>query len=226
MKSIVITVIIIVALVTAGYFAVPLLLESEIAPLRADIQDVKHRLLKAEDFIEKENAARKVSHLSPDADIPGLIRAVNVVTSRVLSLENSMKKDMTVAAKELKEQKMFTSDELRKQTEDIQEMEQEMQLLAQKLLFDASMANVRVHVLKAREDLVYKNIGTAKSEFTLIGETLESLKNSASEENQHIITDFQKMLKSVKDDVDHDLPSAMNKIDLLWHEMGKLLKKS
>ena len=226
MKNILIAVIIIAVLGAAGYFAAPLLLESEIAPLRADIQDVKHRLQKAEDFIQKENDARKVSHLSPDADIQGVIRAVNVVSSRVLSLESSMEKDLTGAAKEMQEQKRFTSNELRQQTEDLQAMEQEMKLLAQKLLFDASMANVRVHVLKAREDLVYKNIGTAKSEFTLIGETLERLRNSASEENNKIIAEFQKMLKSIKDDVDHDLPSAMNKIDLLWHEMGKLLKKS
>ena len=32
--------------------------------------------------------------------------------------------------------------------------------------------------------------------------------------------------KSAKNEVDSDLPAATNKIDLLWHEMGKLLKKS
>ena len=226
MKNIIVAVIIIVVLVVAGYLGTPLLLETEIAPLRADIQDVKQRLQKVEDFVQKENAARQVSHLSPGAGIQEVVRAVNAVSSKVLALEGSMKKDISAAAEDMKEQKMFTSDELRRQTEDLQEMEQEIKLLAQKLVFDASMANVRVHVLKAREDLLYKNIGTAKSEFILIADTLERLKNSASEERGRIIAEFQKILQSITDEVEHDLPAAMNKIELLWHEMGKLMKKS
>jgi molecular chaperone GrpE (heat shock protein) len=92
-------------------------------------------------------------------------------------------------------------------------------------MFDAKMANIRGYIAKARTDLQSKNIATAKTELELIDQVFETLKASATDENKKIIEGLQSTLKKAKTEIDTDLPSAINRIDLLWHEMSKLLRK-
>ena len=49
------------------------------------------------------------------------------------------------------------------------------------------------------------------------------MKTTASDENKKVIEDLQGILKRAKTEIDNDLPAAINRIDLLWHDMGKLL---
>jgi F0F1-type ATP synthase membrane subunit b/b' len=76
--------------------------------------------------------------------------------------------------------------------------------------------------LKARGDLQYKNIGTAKTELNLIAEAFEKAKTSTTDENKKAIEELQGILKKALSEIDADLPAAINRIDLLWYEMGKL----
>jgi len=46
-----------------------------------------------------------------------------------------------------------------------------------------------------------------------------------SDENKKVIEELQGILKKARAELDTDLPATINRIDLLWHEMGKLLKK-
>ncbi len=47
----------------------------------------------------------------------------------------------------------------------------------------------------------------------------------ASDENKKTIKELQDILKKARAEIDTDLPAAINRIDLLWYEMGKLLRK-
>lgn len=226
MKTVIPLIFVILLLLAFGYFGLPILVDKETVQLRSDMQALQQKVQKIEEFIQGEEDARKSTQLTPDADLQKVIRTVNAFASRVAVLEDTRKKDVSDIDNKLKEQRETQETALSKQTERIASINQETKSSAQKIEFDAAMANIRVHILKAREDLLYKNIGTAKAEFILISEALEKIKNSASEENRKMIEELQRILISAKNEVDSDLPAATNKIDLLWHEMGKLLKKS
>ena len=226
MKTVIPLVFVILLLLAFGYFGLPILVSKETVQLRSDIQVLQQKVQKIEEFIRGEEDARNSTQLTPDSDLQKVIRTVNAFASRVAVLEDIRKKDLSDIEKKLDELQETQRTALGEQTERINSMKQETKNSAQKIEFDTAMANIRVHILKARGDLLYKNIGTAKAEFVLISEALEKIKNSASEENRKMIEEFQRILISAKNEVDSDLPAATNKIDLLWHEMGKLLKKS
>lgn len=211
-------IIVIIVLAAAAYYIVPVMVERETSGLKAEVQMLTQRMQK----IEEE---AKVAPLAPDADAQKIIRTVNVLSSKVTSLEGSFKQGMAETNETIRKQNAETGEVLKKQTETIDTMAKETQAQIQKLKFDAVMASIRGHILKLRIDLVTKNIGTAKNEFDLIQAVFDKTKASASEENRKAIEEFQSSLKKAKTEVDADLPSAINRIDLLWHEMGKLLRK-
>ncbi len=138
---------------------------------------------------------------------------MNVISSKVISLENSFKKGISVTDEIIKKQKTTTEDALRKQAEAIDKINKETQAKVQRIMFDAVMVNIRGHILKVRVDILSKNIGTVRNELDLLNEGFEKAKTLASNEN-----------KKAKTEIDTDLPAAINRIDLLWHEMGKLLR--
>jgi len=115
---------------------------------------------------------------------------------------------------------------LKNQFETINKSNKENQSKIQRMIFDAAMASIRGHLLKVQIELKSKNIGTAKTEIDLINEIFEKTKTSTSEEQKKSIEELQTALKKTKDEMDTNLPAAINRVDLLWHEMGKLIRKS
>jgi vacuolar-type H+-ATPase subunit I/STV1 len=218
MKGVLVVIILIVIFLGAGYFGLPILIEKETAGLKSDVQDLKLRLQK----IEEES---KVALLKPDADLQQVIKTVNAVSSRVASLDDSVKKGMSGVDETIKKQKSTTEEALKKQSEAIDRINNETKVITQRIMFDATMANIRGYILKARGDLQYRNIGTVKTELDLISEAFEKVKTTATDENKKIIEELQGIVKKAKAELDTDLPAAINRIDLLWYEMGKLLKK-
>ena len=93
-------------------------------------------------------------------------------------------------------------------------------------MFYALMATIRGNVLKVKLELVAKNVGTARNDLELISGTFEKAKTLATEENRKVIDELQGILKKARGDIDTDLPSAINRIDLLWNEMSKVLLKA
>lgn len=132
---------------------------------------------------------------------------------------------MSIVDETIKKQKSATEETMKKQAEAIDKINKDTKAVTQKIMFDAAIANIRGHILKARGDLLYKNIGTAKNELDLISEGFEKAKTSATDENKKVIEELQGILKKARAELDTDLPAAINRIDLLWYEMGKLLKK-
>lgn len=226
MKTVLIVIILIAAFLAVGYFGIPILIEKETAVLKSEVLDIKQRLQKIEDFIKSEEEARKLTQLRPDADLQHVIKAVNAVSERVASIDDSFKKDMSRTDETIKKQQSSTQEALKKQTETIDKINKETKAITQKIMFDAGMANIRGHILKVRGDLQYKNIGTVKTELDLISDAFEKIKSSATDENKKSIEELQGILKKAKVELDTDLPAAINRIDLLWYEMGKLLRKA
>jgi Ni,Fe-hydrogenase I large subunit len=237
MKKVLVVILLIGVFIVAGYFGLPLLIDRETAELKADVQDLKMRLQK----IEEES---KAVPLKPDADVQKVIKTVNAIYHKVNSLEDSFKKGVSATveaikkqgkvneealkkqAEALEKQKTATEEALKKQAETIDKLNKEIEAKIQKIMFDAAMATIRGHILKARVELVAKNVGTARSELDLVDELFSKAAVTASDENKKAIKELQVSLKKAKADIDIDLPSAIIRIDLLWHEMSKLLRKA
>jgi small-conductance mechanosensitive channel len=203
MKAVLIVIILIAACVAAGYFGLPILVERETSGLKSEVNNLKQRLLKIEEYIKKEEEARKAGQLPSDADVQKIVKTVNAIFSKVTSLEETLKS----------------------QAETINKSNKENQSKIQGMMFDAAMASIRGHLLKVQIELKAKNIGTAKTEIDLINEIFEKTKSSASEEQRKAIEELQGALKKAKDEMEINLPAAINRVDLLWHEMGKLIRK-
>jgi chromosome segregation ATPase len=203
MKTVLIVIILIAALGVGGYWGLPILIEKETLGLKSEVIDLKKRLQNVEEFIKKEEEARKAGQLPSDTDVQKIIHTVNSILSKITSMEEKLKN----------------------QSETINKSNKDYQSKIQKMMFDAAMANVRGHLLKVQVELKSRNIGTAKNEIDLINERFERAKTSASDEQKKAIDELQAGLKKAKEEMDTNLAAAINRIDLLWHEMGKLLRE-
>jgi hypothetical protein len=218
MKNILLIILLIAMLVLLGYFGLPFLIEKQTASLRSDVLSLRQKVQK----MEEESGAP----LPADADAGKIIRAVNALSYKAASLEESFNKNMSAANETLKKQKTATEEALKEQSEAIDNNRKEILAQLQKIRFAEAIEDIRGRILKVKLDIVSRNIGTAKNEMGLIDETLGSMKASAPDEDKKTIEDFQKILKKARTEIDVDLPSATSRIDLLWHEMGKTVRKA
>lgn len=219
MKTVLIIILVLVLSIGAGYFVLPLLIQKETAVLKSEIQDVKQRLERIEKSME-------IAPLQPDADFQKVIQTVNALHMKVVSLEDSFKKSAATLDETMKKQNTANEEALRKQAETIEKITKETQSKLQEIMFDATMALIRGHILKARVEISSRNVGTARSELDLINDLLTEAKSSASGKNKEVIEELQGLLKKARAEIDTDLPAALNKIDLLWYEMSRLLRKT
>lgn len=225
MKTVLVVIILIAAFVVGGYFGLPIIIEKETSGLKSEIHDLKRKMQKIEEFIKREEEIKKTGKLSSDADVQKIIRTVNAIFSKVASLEDSYKEEMSLIHESIKKQGTSTEEALKKQSEIIDKSNKENQSKIQKIRFDAAMASIRGNLLKVQVDLKSKNIWTAKTELDLINEIFEKTKASVSNEEKQDIEELQAALKKAKGEVEINLPAALDRIDLLWHEMGKLIMR-
>jgi hypothetical protein len=219
MKTVFVILLLFVVCIVGGYFGLPFLIEKETAGLKTEVQDIKQRLQKVEEFT-------KIAPLQPDADFHKVIQTINALHAKVVSLEDSFKRNTSAIEDTIKKQNSVNEEAFRKQAETIDKMTRETQAKIQEIMFDATMASIRGHILKARVEISAKNVGTARSELDLINDLLNEAKSSALSKNKGIIEELQVSLKKARAEIDTDLPAALNKIDLLWYEMSRLLRKA
>jgi hypothetical protein len=237
MKAVIVILALIVVTVVAGYFGIPVLIQKETAGLRSDVLDMKQRLQK----MEEES---KVAPLKPEANVQEVIKTVNAIFHKMNSLEVSLNKGMSQTdgaiksqgnateealkkqAEAIEKQKTATDEAFKKQAEFIEKTNKEIQDRMKKIMFDAGMANIRGQILKARIEIVAKNVGNAKNELDLISGAFENTKALASDENKKAIEELQTTLKKARAEIDTDLPAALNGIDSLWYGIGKMMRKA
>jgi hypothetical protein len=219
MKTVLVVIILIAVVLSAGYFGLPVLIEKKTASLRADVQTLKQKL-------EKMDEESKIAPLQPTADTLKITKVVNSLTSKVTALEDSFRKNMSATDETIKKQKTSTEEALKKQIEAMDKITKDTEAKIQRNMFYAVMATIRGNVLKVKLELVAKNIGTARNDLELISVTFEKAKTLATEENRKVIDELQGILTKAKGDIETDLPSAINRIDLLWNETSKVLRKA
>jgi hypothetical protein len=219
MKTVLVAIVLIAVVLIAGYFGLPVLIEKKTAGLSADVQALKQKL-------EKMDEESKIAPLQPTADTQKITKVVNSLASKVTALEDSFKKGMSATDETIKKQKTATEEASKKQIEAIDKIAKDTEAKIHKSMFYTLMTTIRGNVLKVKLELVAKNIGTARNDLELISGTFEKAKTLATEENRKVIDELQGILKKAKGDIDTDLPSAINRIDLLWNEMSKVLRNA
>ncbi len=222
MRAVIIGIVIVVGLGAAGYFAVPFLIEQKTGGLRAEVKDLRQRLENAEVFIRKEEEARKNVRIESGADAATITRVVNALSFKVAQLESSVRTDFSAADAAVKEQKSATEAALKKQAEALEKESEELLTQLREAVFKTRMEEVRGRLLKVKTDLLAKNIGTADAEIGVLVETLEKVKDSVSPEMKKSLDAAQASLRNARGEMTTDLPSAMKRVDLLWHEIGKI----
>ena len=217
MKTVLILVVVIAAIAAGAYFGLPVMIDSRTAALKAEVGELKQRLQKMEEEAKK-------AQLPPDADAGRIINAVNALAARTAAVERALAADRAASAAAAGDQKTALEGALKKQADALDRLGRETEAKLQKSLFSSFMAVVRGHVLKVKVELSARNIGTAKNELELISETFEKAKASAGAEQKRIIEELQGTVKKVRAEVDADLPAAVNRVDILWHDMSRLLR--
>ncbi len=145
--------------------------------------------------------------------------------AKVTTLEDSYKKELSAVTERLQQQGASTEEALKKQSESLDKINKESRSNLQRVIFNVAMATVRGNLLKVQMELKSKNVGTAKTEIDLIHEIFEKTKATTSDDQKKAIEELQGVLKKARDEMDSNLPAAINRVDLLWHEMGKLIRQ-
>jgi hypothetical protein len=221
MKTILTVIVLIAFIAGAGYYGLPILIGKETGMLRNEVRDLQQRMQKVEEFVRKEEATQKIVPLQPDTDVRQVVKTVNGISLQLASLE----KRITGTDEAIIKSQSAGEEGLKKQTGDITTMNREIQAQIRKIRFNATMESMRGQLLKARMDIVGKNIGTAKTELDLLSDAYEKAKVESSDESRKALEELQGTLSKAKTEIDTDLPAAINRLDILWHEMGKLLRK-
>ncbi len=219
--------IILVALVLGGaaYFALPFLIEKETLGLRTELADLKQRIQKTEAFMEQEEKAGKEAQVKADAGLPQVIKTLNTLSNKVVSLEDRLKTESVKNEEWVSKQKALLDDSLKKQNELWEKTNKDQQAKIQRMSLEILIGRIKEQILKFKGEVTNKNLGLAKNELETLLNTTEQLKGSVSQEKADTLAGFQELIKKAKADADSDLPAAVNRIDLLWHEINKLLKK-
>lgn len=219
MKTVLAPILVILVVLGAGYFALPFLIEKETVPLRAEVQDLRQRVQAMEEM-------NKAAPLNLDADAQKIITTVNALSRQLNSLEESGRKGITATTQAIQEQKASTEEALKKQTESTGKTLGEMRLAIRDMRFQATIANIREHILKTKMEIAARNIGNAKTELNVLDELLASAITAASDEEKKALGDLQPSLKKAKSEIESDVQSATNRIGILWTETGRLLRKT
>lgn len=219
MKTFIAVVVAVAVIGVAGYFGVNALITREAEGIRSEIKNLEQRVRKME-----EEAT--VSALPADADANKIIKTVNALSLQVKGLEDSLRKELSATNDSFKKQTDATGELFKKQSEAIDRNHKELQQQLKAIKFDAAMANIRGHILKTRMELVAKNVGNAKTEIDFIDDLFEKSLGSAHEDGKKIITDMQASLKKAKTEIDTDIPSVTNRVNTLWYDMSRLIRKN
>ncbi|MEN6374312.1 MAG: hypothetical protein ABFD75_05935 [Smithella sp.] len=225
MKTILTVILVVVAFAAAAFFGLPLLIDHQNASIKTEMKKLDARVQKAEGFIKTEEEARKYLQLPQDADTQKIIRVMNAISVKLASIETGVGGKLVTINEEIKAQKAATEAALKKQSDALEKVAAQTREDLRNSQYKALLAGIRGDILKAKVDLVAKNIGNAKTELDGVAILLEKAKSKASVESGKTIEELQRSLKKAKAELDTDVPAALNRIDLIWHEISSLIKE-
>lgn len=220
MKTILAVGIMLAFLAGAGYYGLPLLIERETATLRSDILQLQERVGAVEGYIQEEKDVRAKAQLPPDADVTSIINGLNDASRKLSALEASFQENMGKTEQTFAQMGTATSESFKEESEAIAALKSDVQSRIQKLMLDAAVTAVRTHILKVKVELASQNIGSAKTELDRIVAMLKLAGEYAGEAKESTLKEMTESVQKIKTEVDQDMPVAVNRIDLLWHELS------
>ena len=107
MKTVLVVIILIAVVLSAGYFGLPVLIEKKTAGLSSDVRALKQKL-------EKIDEESRIAPLQPTSDTQKITKVVNSLSSKVTALEDSFNKAMSATDETIKKQKTATEEAFKK----------------------------------------------------------------------------------------------------------------
>lgn len=224
MKTILAVIITVIIIGVAGYLFGPKLIMKENAPLRTEIAQLQSRLQVVEGFIKAEEEARQKTSLKPDTRLPDVVRTVNRLAVAQKQIEDSIQLGFKDVEGRFAEIKAANEDEQKKIAQNINDLSKKADLQARENELQSFMESAKARLLKIKIELVARNVGVAKGELNLLSQALENGKKVLGEnENKKTVFErLQAMVKDIRAEMDSNLVAAMDRVDLLWHELEKL----
>jgi DNA mismatch repair ATPase MutS len=224
MKTILAVIITVIIIGVAGYLFGPKLIMKESAPLRTEIAQLQSRLQAVEGFIKAEEEARQASGLKTDTRLPDVVRIVNRIASEQKSIEDVIQVRFADVDARLSEMKAATERGMGKLYRQTEEGQKSTEKSLQEWALRARVDDARIRILKIKSELAARNIGVAKGELDLFTQALDEAKKLTGDKNgkKEAIEKLKAMAKEIKTEMDGNIVAAMDRIDLLWHELTKL----
>ncbi|MBZ0170704.1 hypothetical protein MELA_01355 [Candidatus Methylomirabilis lanthanidiphila] len=223
MKTLIATIVVIVVLAVGGYVALPILIRQESRGLKSDVSNLQQRLDNIEQYLREEEAAKKTGQLPDDAGAKSIIKAINTMSAKVSALEESYKKELSAVVEELKQHKVANEEALRRHIERLEKIVGEVRSNVETVAFKVAMATIRDHLTKVQMELKSKNVGTAKTEMDFINDVFEKTRTITRDDQRKAVEELQEAVRKAGGDMDRNLPAAIDRVDLLWHEVGRLI---
>jgi uncharacterized phage infection (PIP) family protein YhgE len=176
--------------------------------------NLKAGLAKDEDLIKKQSA------LTGE-----LANRQNDLSAKVGSLEKDLKTGLTRNEELAKKQLTRLEESLKNQNEDLEKANKEHQTQLQQLSFQVLVSRIKTDILKVKESMLGKNFGLAKNDLGALSEMVEKKLLPQTPEQKKTFEEFRILVEKIKSDMDSDVPAALYRLDLLWLEMDKLVKK-
>ena len=205
-----------------AYFILPRLIQENTSDLNLQIKQANERLQQIEGYIAVLEQASKEGQLKIGADAQTIVNMVNQQISRVDALSAKSREDIKRIGEEMAKQSSRIEQGFKEQKETARKIDEATKSLVQTAQFRGFLANIKRHILKARLEISDKNIGNAKNELSLIDAQFDKASVLASDQQRTTLKELHQMLQKVRADLDTNLASAGNRLDLLWHELEKL----
>ncbi len=225
MKIILAVCIMTAALAGAGYYGLPLLIERETMTLQTEMLEVQERVGTVERYMQDEKEAREKAQFPPDADVTSIIKGLNDVSVKIGAMDTAFQESVGKTEESFNQMKTATDEAFRENSDAIAALRADIEAEVQKLMLDKAITDIRTHILKVKVELAAQNVGSAKTEMDRIIETLKHAGEFTGEEKEGVLKELMDSIKKIRTEVDQDLPVAVNRIDLLWHELNTLRGK-
>ena len=220
--SILVAALLIAAAGSGAYFLLPEIIRDNTADLALQMKQANDRLQKLESYAASAEQASKEGQLKIGADAQTIVNTVNRQISRVDALDAKEREEIRRIEEGMVQLKNKIDQGLKNQDEASKKIDAATKSLAQNARFRGILANIKRQILKARVEISDGNLGNAKNELNLIDAQFDRASALATAPEKNALRESQEMLQKVKADLDTNLASAANRLDLLWHELEKL----
>lgn len=200
------------AVLAAGYFGIPLILERQTEDVRASVRGMEGRLEALEAYIGEEKRAVETTGLLPDSDRGKIVASVNSLSLRLKAAEEGLKMAASSMDAEKNGRRQFEA-----------ELSMKLSSEVSALSLQIGMLDVMARTIRAKSELEERNIGRAKAELETLEARLAKASETASEEQRRKMNELAAVIKKARAEVETNLPSALSRLDIVWGETAQML---